>query len=149
MSSSSGGHRFFEAIHGVYFDDLDAFGILHNARYLLAFERTIGAFWKHLGWGGRLDDRGNPDQFQLVRSNHFEYLRPVGGVGEIRVRVWIEKLGRTSLTFGGVIMPMDEDVDCALGQRVMVKIDPTSKKPAEWSEELRKLAAPYVRPAKT
>ena len=25
--------RFHEVIHGVYFDDLDIFGILHNARY--------------------------------------------------------------------------------------------------------------------
>lgn len=146
MSKSSGGHRFFEAIHGVYFDDLDAFGILHNARYLLAFERTIGAFWKHLGWGGRIDDRSNPDQYQLVRSNHLEYLRPVSGLGEIRVRVWVEKLGRTSLTFGGVIMPMDEDVDCATAQRVMVKIDPSTKKPTEWSDKLRQQLVPYVRP---
>ena len=145
--SSSNGHRFFEAIHGVYFDDLDAFGILHNARYLLAFERTIGAFWRHLGWGGRIDDRTNPDQFQLVRSNHLEYLRPVANVGEIRVRVWVEKLGTTSLTFGGAIMPMDEDVDCAVGQRVLVKIDPDTKRPTPWTEGLRKTLAPYVRPA--
>ena len=37
--------RFYEAIHGVYFDDLDALQILHNSRYLLLFERTIGSFW--------------------------------------------------------------------------------------------------------
>ena len=40
--------RFYETIHGVYFDDLDGFQILHNARYLLLFERTIGAFWQRL-----------------------------------------------------------------------------------------------------
>jgi acyl-CoA thioester hydrolase len=37
--TASEGLRFHEAIHGVYFDDLDAFQILHNARYLLLFER--------------------------------------------------------------------------------------------------------------
>ena len=37
--------RFHEQVMGVYFDDLDAFRILHNARYLLLFERTIGSFW--------------------------------------------------------------------------------------------------------
>ena len=47
--------RFHEAKHGVYFDDLDAFHILHNARYLLLFERTIGSFWEHLGFGGPLN----------------------------------------------------------------------------------------------
>ena len=32
--------------HSIYFDDLDVFGVLHNARYPLLIERTIGAFWK-------------------------------------------------------------------------------------------------------
>ena len=35
--------RFHETPHGVYFDDLDAFQILHNARYILYFERTVGS----------------------------------------------------------------------------------------------------------
>ena len=30
-------------------------GVLHNARYLLFFERTLGSFWRHLGWGATLD----------------------------------------------------------------------------------------------
>lgn len=148
LMSQSSGHRFFEAIHGVYFDDLDAFGILHNARYLLYFERTVGAFWRMLGWGGSLHaESTKPDQYQLVRSNHLEYLRPVTGMGEVRVRVWVEKLGKTSLTFGCAIMPMDQDVDCATGQRVMVRIDPVTKRPTEWSEELRRQLEPYVRAA--
>ena len=89
--------RFHEAIHGVYFDDLDALQILHNSRYLLLFERTIGSFWNRMGWSGSLDDASHPDRFQLVRMNHIEYLRPVTGMGEVRVRIWVEKLGRTSL----------------------------------------------------
>ena len=77
--SSSVGVRFHEAVHGVYFDDLDAFQILHNARYLLLFERTIGSFWSRLGWGSTLDMQKNPDQFHLVRANHIEYHRAVVG----------------------------------------------------------------------
>src|SRR5690606_5829432 len=73
--------RFFEKIHGVYFDDLDAFQILHNAKYVLLIERTIGAFWDQVcGWKGLLEFEDNPDQSQLVRSNHIEYERPVKGV---------------------------------------------------------------------
>src|SRR6476646_2251373 len=55
----SAGVRFHEQVHGVYFDDLDAFQILHYARYLLLFERTICSFWNHLGWGGTLDMQKN------------------------------------------------------------------------------------------
>jgi acyl-CoA thioester hydrolase len=69
--------RFHETLHGVYFDDLDAFHILHNARYLLLFEHAIGSFWRRLGWAGVLDFNTNPDQYHLVRANHLEYKRPV------------------------------------------------------------------------
>lgn len=137
--------RFHEVVHGVYFDDLDPFQILHNARYLLLFERTIGSFWRHLGWGGTLDLQSRPDQFHLVRANHIEYLRPVVGVTQVRVRVWVEKLGRTSLTFGLRLLPMDEDLDHAMGQRVVVRVHPESRKPDPWSDDFRKALEPYTK----
>jgi acyl-CoA thioester hydrolase len=135
--------RFHERVHGVYFDDLDAFQILHNARYLLLFEHAIGSFWRHLGWGGALDFNSNPDQYHLVRANSIEYLRPVVGTGEVRVRVWVEKLGRTSLTFGLRVMPLDEDVEHATGRRVIVRVDQGHQRPTEWSEGFREAIAPY------
>ncbi|MBT3219590.1 MAG: acyl-CoA thioesterase, partial [Proteobacteria bacterium] len=67
------GGRFHEEVMGVYFDDLDAFHILHNARYILLFERTLGSFWQLLGLGG-LREEGLPDRFHFVRANHIEYL---------------------------------------------------------------------------
>ena len=143
----SSGARFHEQVHGVYFDDLDAFQILHNARYVLMMERTIGSFWRRLGWGSTLDAQKNPDQFNLVRANHIEYLRPVVGVSEVRVRVWVEKLGRTSLTFGFCVMPMDEDVDCATGSRVLVRVDTATRLPTPWTQSFREQIVPYVRKA--
>ena len=136
--------RFHEAVHDVYFDDLDAFQILHNARYLLLFERTIGAFWSHLGFRGLPSEDSNPDQIQLVRRNELDYLRPFVGLGQVRVRVWIEKLGRTSLTFRLRMSPLDEDTDYATGRRVVVKVNPQTRKPEPWSDEFRKLIAVYV-----
>lgn len=138
--------RFYESIHGVYFDDLDALQILHNARYLILFERTIGSFWtRTLGWTGSLEEGKNPDRYHLVRANHLEYLRPVTGVGEVRVRIWIEKLGRTSLVFGMKVLPMDEDVEFATGTRVLVCIDEKTHQPAPWSSEFRAKIAPFLR----
>jgi acyl-CoA thioester hydrolase len=45
--------RFHERVHGVYFDDLDAFQILHNARYLLLFEHAIACACGWRSWGAR------------------------------------------------------------------------------------------------
>lgn len=131
--------RFHETVHGIYFDDLDAFQILHNARYVLLFERTIGSFWQNLGSGGPLD----PDGTHLVRANHIEYLRPVSQIGSVRVRVWVEKLGRTSLTFGLRCMPLDEDVDHARGTRVVVRVDPETRRPVPWNDAFCAKLAPY------
>ncbi len=138
--------RFHESVLGVYFDDLDMFGILHNARYLLFMERSIGEFWKKLGWGG-FDGDAHPDQFHLVKLNHIEYLRPVVGVGEVRVRLTVHRIGRTSLTFGFRVMPLDEDTDYAVGQRVIVCIDSETRKPTPWSHTFLEKLGPYVQPA--
>lgn len=137
--------RFHESLHEVYFDDLDAFQILHNARYLVIFEHAIGSFWRVLGWGGPLDYDLNPDQYHFVRSNRVEYLRPFRGVGEVRVRVWVERLGQTSLTFGLCVMPLDEDLDLATGERVVVRVDPATQRPSPWSKSFRDSVAPYCR----
>jgi acyl-CoA thioester hydrolase len=135
--------RFFEQVHGVYFDDLDAFQILHNARYLLLVERTIGAFWAHLGAGSLLDAQQDPDQFHLVRANRVEYLRAVRGIGQVRCRIWVEKLGRTSLIFGFRLLPLDEDVDYASGSRVLVRVDPVTTAPVPWTDAFRARVRPY------
>lgn len=138
--------RFYETIHGVYFDDLDAYQILHNARYVLLIERTVGAFWEHLfGWSGMLDVKTYPDQSHLVRANHISYERPFAGTGEARVRIWVEKLGRTSLTFGFRVLPLDQDLDYAVGSRVMVRVDPDTHRPVPWTDELRRKVAPYTK----
>jgi acyl-CoA thioester hydrolase len=137
--------RFHESVHGVYFDDLDLFQVLHNSRYLLLIERTIGAFWDRMGFSPSLEATHETDRFQLVRANHIEYVRPVNGLGEVRVRIWVEQLGRTSLTFGFRILPMDEDVDYALGTRVLVKVDPKTRLPSPWTDAFRQKLAAYVR----
>ena len=141
--------RFFETIHGVYFDDLDAYQILHNSRYVLMIERTIGEFWERLGFLRHLGPSASPDQWHVVRENHVEYLRPVEGVGRVRVRIWIEKLGRTSLVFGFNVLPLDEDVPFARGTRVLVRVDRESRKPVPWTDDFRERLRAYVDPAET
>jgi hypothetical protein len=34
----------------IYFDDLDAMGVVHNGRYVILFERALGAYWTRAGW---------------------------------------------------------------------------------------------------
>ena len=137
------GHRFFENVTGIYFDDLDPFHILHNARYLLLFERTLGAFWMELGYGA-FQNAERPEQFHLVRHNEVEYLEPVRGVGKVRVRVWVERLANTSMTFAFRMMPMHEDRDHARGRRTVVHVNDQTLTKQAWSDEFRETMAPWV-----
>ena len=132
--------RFHERVMGVYFDDLDPYAILHNARYLVLFERTLGSLWEDMGFGG-LQERA--DAKHLVRANSIEYLRPFRGTGKIRIRVWIDHIGQTSLRFGFRAMPIDEDVDYARGSRVIVHID-EDWAPASWGAPFRSRVSPWV-----
>ncbi len=134
--------RFFEQVFGIYFDDLDPFHILHNARYLLLFERALGAFWMELGFGSFQDD---PDQFHLVARNEVDYVTPVRGVCKVRVRVWIDRIGETSLTVGFQMMPLDEDSDHARGKRTIVRVDPANMRPTPWGASFRTALEPYLR----
>lgn len=135
--------RFYEEVMGVYFDDLDPFHILHNARYLLLFERTLGGFWQHMGLGW-LQDEALPDRFHFVRANTIEYLAPVRGTGDVRVRVWVDRIGETSLTFGFKLMPMHEDTEYARGTRTIVRVDPQTWRPTAWTDEFRARLEPWV-----
>ena len=138
--------KFFETVMGVYFDDLDAFYVLHNAKYLLLFERTIGAFWQEVGMGA-FEPHQNGDHHHLVRTNSIEYLRPVDFTGRVRVRLWVRKIGRTSMTFAFRMMPLDEDVDFANGTRTVVRVDPESQRPIPWTDDFRKRLAPWTESA--
>ena len=135
--------RFYETIMGVYFDDLDPYKILHNARYLLLFERALGAFWMDLGYGG-LQSVDHPENFHLVRHNEVDYLRPVKGICQVRVRVIIEKIGNSSLTFAFRLMPLDQDIDHARGRRTVVHVDPQSMQPAPWHQKFRQHIEQWV-----
>jgi acyl-CoA thioester hydrolase len=79
----------------------------------------------------------------MVRANSIEYLRPVRGVSDVRVRIWVEKLGRTSLTFGMRLLPLDHDADHARGTRTVVRVDPETFLPTPWTESFREKLAPY------
>lgn len=135
--------RFHEQVMGVFFDDLDAFQILHNARYILLFERTLGSFWLEVGLG-TFDTAGATDHLHLVAHNSVDYLSPVRGVGRVRVRVYVDSIGRSSLVFRFSVMPMDEDREHARGKRVIVRFDPETQRSTPWSDDFRRRIAPWV-----
>jgi acyl-CoA thioester hydrolase len=128
----------------VYFDDLDAMGLLHNSRYALLVERAIGAYWNRLGWSADPARSAFKDVFLAVREFKVTYNVPVAGAGELLVHFWIERLGRTSGVYGFRVVSGDRAVVHAEGYRVNVNLDPATLRPAPFSDELRAAAEPLL-----
>ncbi|GII54352.1 thioesterase [Planotetraspora thailandica] len=130
----------------VYFDDLDAFGMLHNRHYGLLAERAWAAYWQRqevsLEEGATLRD----DAFIVVKEISITFEAPILRPGEYGVHLWIDRLGRTSLTHGFRVCSADGEQTYARGSRVIVRIDPKTLRPTEWSEAARQLGRQLIRP---
>jgi acyl-CoA thioester hydrolase len=131
----------------VHFDDLDAMGILHNARYAVLLERALTPYWASRGHsfdGGRPT---SPDIFHAVREFAISYRAPIRGTGEIGVHFWLEQFGETSATYGFRFLSPDGQRVFAEGRRAIVRLDPATLRPTAWTPAAREVAATLLRPA--
>lgn len=129
----------------VHFDDLDALGVLHNARYALFVERAMTTWWSARGVSFADGRPTTPDAFNVVREYAITFHLPVRGTGEIGVHFWIAKLGTSSADYRFRIVSREAPIVYAEGRRVVIKLDPVAMRPAPWSEQGRKLAATLLR----
>jgi acyl-CoA thioester hydrolase len=131
----------------VHFDDLDAMGILHNARYAVLLERALTPYWTERGisfQGGRLSA---PDVFHAVREFTISYRAPIAGTGPVAVHFWLEHFGTSSARYAFEFRSVDGRTVYADGTRSIVRLDPATLRPTAWTEAARVIAATLLRPA--
>lgn len=63
-----------------------------------------------------------------------EQLQPVSGAA-VRVELWVNDLDDYTCTYGVLVSSEDGRVPYARGERTVVNLDPTSRKPAKWSRD--------------
>jgi acyl-CoA thioester hydrolase len=119
----------------VFFDELDPMKTLHNARYAVHVERATTAFYGSLGFRYEFDDAENPDQVHVVRAFAIQFEAPFRSEGGLTVRLWAERLGTSSCTYGFACA--SGEALHARGQRTIVKLDPATLRPAPWTEKFR------------
>ncbi|MFD7922203.1 acyl-CoA thioesterase [Streptomyces sp. NPDC059740] len=129
----------------VHFDELDALGMLHNSRFPLHVERAFTQYWSGQGFRFEGDWEAAGDMCNVVKDLHITYEQPVHLPGEYAVHVWVEELGRTSLTYGFRFCSADGGTTHALGRRVLVRVDARTRRPTPWSEHARAVAGELLR----
>jgi acyl-CoA thioester hydrolase len=130
----------------VHFDDLDALGMLHNARYPLLVERAWTEFWQERGIRFDGDWASAGDACNVVKELLISYEAPVTRSGSYAVHLWLERLGSTGLTYGFRFCSADGTTTYARGTRVLVRLDAGTLRPAPWSEGFRAAARELLRP---
>ncbi|MFE0516561.1 acyl-CoA thioesterase [Streptomyces sp. NPDC058964] len=131
----------------VHFDDLDALGLLHNARYPLMVERAWTQLWNERGVRFDGDWEAAGDACNAVKELRIGYEAPVTRPGAYAVHLWLERLGNTGLTYGFRFCSTDGAVTYAHGTRVLVRLDAATLRPAPWSEGFRAAGRELLRPA--
>ena len=135
----AGGPRFTYA-SPVYFDELDPWRTLHNARYAIHVERANLAWYAHVSKRDFAPEE-DPDQFVFVRDWHAEFTAPMFGPGTMWIDIWLERLGRSSSTYAFSCRNEDETVEYARGRKTIVKVDPRTASPVPWTDRLREAVA--------
>ena len=133
----------------VHFDDLDAMGLLHNARYAVLLERALTPYWAERGVAFRGDVHAAPDVFHAVREFTISYRAPVTGVGTVAVHFWLEHFGTSSARYAFEFRSTDGGTVHATGTRSIVRLDPATLRPTAWTEVGRAIAATLLRPTTT
>ncbi len=131
----------------VHFDDLDAMGILHNARYAVLLERALTAYWSERGVAYRNGAATTPDVFHAVREFTITYRAPITGTGPVAVHFWLEHLGTSSAAYAFRFHSLDDATVYAEGTRAVVRLDPATLRPAPWTDTARAVAGTLLRSA--
>ena len=129
----------------VHYDDFDPMGVVHNARYALLLERAVIPYWERRGHAFAAGRPSTSDAFMAVREFTITYHTPILGTGEIAVHFWLEQLGSSSGVYGFRLQSVDGSTLHAEGQRVVIKLDPATMRPAPWSDDARAIALGLAR----
>jgi acyl-CoA thioester hydrolase len=121
----------------VYFDELDANGVLHNTRIPMHVERAQSAWFETAGHAWTDLAARDADLHYAVRELHVEYLAPVTSPGPLRIDLTVDHLGTTSARYGFVCRR--GTVAHARGHRIVVKTDRGTGRPVPWTDRYRRI----------
>jgi len=139
QASAGSGFTLVRIPLSVRWRDLDAFNHVNNSKFLSYLEEA------RLRWmiglpGEWIDENVAP----VVAAANVNYRRPIEWPNEIMVELFVERLGRTSLTIGHRIVHADDaSVLYADGNVVMVWIDKALGQAAVLPDAVRAACVPH------
>jgi acyl-CoA thioester hydrolase len=113
--------------------DNDVYGHVNNAHYYSLFDSAVNRF---LIERGGLDIHGG-DVVAWVVSSSCDYFAPVAYPDALEVGMRVDRLGRTSVTYGLAVFKAGDDGARAAGSVVHVFVERATSRPTALPERLR------------
>lgn len=121
----------------VFFDELDALGVLHHTRYLLHLERAQQKFFESLLGVDDFDSERDEDIYVVVHSLESRFRQPFRQPGPIVVEYLIERIRSGGVTMRYLIRNPEGTCVYSDGTRTVCKLSAETHQPAPWSEPFR------------
>jgi len=104
----------------IRFSDIDSYGIVHNANYLIYFEQSRIQLFNKISEGWDWKKHG-----VLVARQEVDYKHPVKLKDILEIEIWIEKLGEKSITvaYNAHIIKTETKILAASSRTVIVCFD--------------------------
>jgi acyl-CoA thioester hydrolase len=126
----------FAAALPVRWRDLDAFNHVNNSNYLTYLEEARLQWLSHVP-GPWFDDHAMP----VMAAVQLNYRRPIEWPAQLRVELFCERLGSSSMTIGHRLLDAEHpDRLYGDGHVVMVWMDPATGRPVPLPEAIRQAA---------
>ncbi|HEX4453050.1 MAG TPA: thioesterase family protein [Kofleriaceae bacterium] len=121
--------------------DNDVYGHVNNATYLSYFDSVANAYL--IDHGGL--DIAHGDVIGLVVASSCVFFAPVSFPDELVGALRVDRLGRTSVTYGHALFTADDPLAAAQATIVHVFVDRATRKPVELPVRLRTALERLVR----
>jgi acyl-CoA thioester hydrolase len=129
----------------VYFDELDALGILHHTRYMLHLERAQQKFFEHLLGVDDFDAGRDEDIYVVVHSLESRFREAIRKPGPIVVEYGIDRIRSGGVTMDFIICHPSEPIIYCEGKRTVCKLSAETHRPTPWTEAFRQSMEAYTK----
>jgi acyl-CoA thioester hydrolase len=122
--------------------DNDVYGHVNNVVYYSFFDTAVN---KLLVEAGVLDVAGS-EAVGLVVQTSCTYFESIAFPDAVEIGVWVERIGRSSVTYQLAVFRAGEGAAAALGSFTHVYVERASQRPVPMPDKVRHLLASLLRP---
>ncbi|MEO0511034.1 MAG: thioesterase family protein [Verrucomicrobiota bacterium] len=127
----------------VYFDELDALGVMHHTGYLLHLERAQQKFFEHLLGVDDFDADRDEDIYVVVHSLESRFREPVRNPGSIVVEYTVDRIRSGGVTMNFKIRDPKGIKTYCDGKRTVCKLSGETHQPVPWTDQFRTAIEAY------